>query len=881
MEDLNMRDNNFTQTTMGALRWFLVISLGVVVGGMFGPVWAAGDKKVWTNERDWASNSGHKNVTWQEVPGQIQLIKNPPKHLSTPFIYIPNSSSNDVTQLSTKTGQKNWTVSLDSVAKNSDPSRTTVDMNGDVWVGLRNTDKVVWISKEGQIKKVVATGKRPRAITVDLDGHIWVGNYDANTLVKLDGQTGNQLLSVSSNCPYGATTDIHNNIWVANRCKNQISKVSNSGQLLGTYSAHEAYGIATDPNGQVWVADYSNGCVHRFANNGNNLGCVPLGSGCQNARGVAVDGDGNVWVACSNVRAIVKISASGQVIGSNRDVGDHCVGLAVDADGFVWAVARGDATATKINAKTTAMAGKYPTHGSGPYTYSDMTGFQFQSIASNIQGYWRGRHSAQCEAKWVAIAWQEHTPAGTSVEVRARTAVSQAALEQAQWSNPLKNGDAPPISANFWIEIEITLRSKDGMITPYVTELSVEYSYSGIEVCNGIDDDCDGYIDNIPGTDKPITRPCRTACGEGTSACIAGDWSTCSARYPSVEICHGIDDDCDGVIDDGAELGCLGGAICIGGVCLRKCTSECPSGQVCREVQGEKVCVGRTPCSEIEDQCKAQGQICRNGQCVDPCDGIECPPLYFCVEGHCHQDNCYHPKRPCPAGQICRQAKCLAHPCDGVQCSGNNICKNGQCIPTCAHVSCPAGQSCRDGKCQSDPCAGVSCKDGEICANGKCQKDSCLESACRANQSCVNGQCIDNPCVGTLCPPGQICRLPHGDCFSTDPSRPPIQPPDPQPDAGNPQSPDSHQSLPPDYNQSLPPDYNQSLPPGSDTPDNPSANTPVCPYGKMPDGKCKPYSAHACLCSSQSPANLPLLAIFLLSAILLILYRRRDYAVLE
>jgi hypothetical protein len=65
----------------------------------------------------------------------------------------------------------------------------------------------------------------------------------------------------------------------------------------------------------------------------------------------------------------------------------------------------------------------------------------------------------------------------------------------------------------------------------------------GGEVCNGLDDDCNGAVDDVGGT-------CSTSCGEGTIAC-SGTEQTCDAPPPSAETCNLLDDDCNGSYDDG------------------------------------------------------------------------------------------------------------------------------------------------------------------------------------------------------------------------------------------------------------------------------------------------------------------------------------------
>lgn len=89
---------------------------------------------------------------------------------------------------------------------------------------------------------------------------------------------------------------------------------------------------------------------------------------------------------------------------------------------------------------------------------------------------------------------------------------------------------------------------------PIVSDAGLTDPIHTAEVCDGIDNDGDGIIDNIAPmlcyTDDQKTLefgPCRP----GVTRCIAGVPTCIGEITPMPELCNNIDDDCNGKVDDG------------------------------------------------------------------------------------------------------------------------------------------------------------------------------------------------------------------------------------------------------------------------------------------------------------------------------------------
>jgi hypothetical protein len=258
----------------------------------------------------------------------------------------------------------------------------------------------------------------------------------------------------------------------------------------------------------------------------------------------------------------------------------------------------------------------------------------------------------------------------------------------------------------------------------------------------------------------------------GKRVCTEDGLTDCDALLPEPEICNGLDDNCDGDIDE----------------------ESCDDSNECTEDEcgGEAGCL-HTPLSGFE--CK-DGNPCSVADHCDEGEGIGTPVICedenLCTDDACDEtggclftanDSGCDDGDPCTVADQCKNEICggVTIDCecqgdsdcaaleDGDLCNGTLFCNADKLPYTCSLVQgsvveCPAPEAGTDAICQQTSCdpatgecsivpdhEGFACSDSDACTIG----DACQEGSCMAGETAA---CADNnPCTDDGCDPEQGC----------------------------------------------------------------------------------------------------------------------------
>jgi|GEM_PF-2436884 len=149
----------------------------------------------------------------------------------------------------------------------------------------------------------------------------------------------------------------------------------------------------------------------------------------------------------------------------------------------------------------------------------------------------------------------------------------------------------------------------------------------GEEVCNGVDDNCNNLID-----ETFVSEPCPQTndfgtC-EGVTVCNGVDGESCSAQTPAEEVCDGVDNNCDGETDPAGTPGCTDYYIDVDGdgygvdgdtQCLCQPTAPYTGTQVGDCDDGKKIVNPGAieTCNGLDDNCDGDTDTGNLEGCID------------------------------------------------------------------------------------------------------------------------------------------------------------------------------------------------------------------------------------------------------------------------
>jgi len=266
------------------------------------------------------------------------------------------------------------------------------------------------------------------------------------------------------------------------------------------------------------------------------------------------------------------------------------------------------------------------------------------------------------------------------------------------------------------------------------------------EVCNNTDDNCDGTVDNI------TPAACQTArsgvCAAGTTACSGGALVCNQNVQPTAEVCNGLDDNCDGTVDNITRAACkVPGQV---GPCANGQTACQSSTTICQQTVQPvpETPAGSAICADtVDNDCDGATDLADTG--------CQFPAETNCFDGI---DNNGDGTTDC-SDPTCANAQGPVTNCGAGACAatGKRVCQNGAEVNTCV-AGTPTAEVCDgiDNDCNGAVDNGIQ-PVAITCGTGVCRADG--------QKVCSGGHLVDQ------CTPGQpqleVCNNLDDDCDGT------------------------------------------------------------------------------------------------------------------
>ncbi len=274
------------------------------------------------------------------------------------------------------------------------------------------------------------------------------------------------------------------------------------------------------------------------------------------------------------------------------------------------------------------------------------------------------------------------------------------------------------------------------------------------EVCNGLDDNCDGQVDEgFSGSNQPCTvpgQPVNSPCAQGLTNCLGGQKGCTQTVFPNPETCNGVDDDCEGQIDNGLDgLPCDTG---LKGVCGGPGSgkTQCSSGTstcVPNIAPGSQ----QETCNGLDDNCDGTVDNVQNIdlECATRNSNASSVATWQCTAGYCAVASCTSTHRDCDGlpGNGCEVDTSL----DPANCGAcHNACDSTNGSPYCVSGACKIACNPGYGDCDNNPNNG--CETSTTTDKSNCGSCGTVCSSANGTTTCTGGKCVP------------VCNSGYGDC---------------------------------------------------------------------------------------------------------------------
>lgn len=446
-----------TRLLLGAVT-ALALSVGTAHAGSF----------LFTDDADW--DLGSYASTNSGPPGaddQIQL--NPNTTTTFNHIWVAASGRDTAVRIDTNTGVVLGEYLTRPAGMGGNPSRTTVDNNGDVWIGNRNEsgggmgsvvkisasatnpaigppintstglgDIRAWTNAAGAdtnggtstaqdtaiLQYVRTSSSGIRTVAIDANNDVWVGGLTHPSYHdKIDGTSGailnaafqlkNQAGTTTAIGGYGGLVDGNGILWSSDWSNAQIGRYDtvNNVALSAVATGGASYGLGVDSQGNIWNSHYTANTITKHDSNGNIIATYGTGGAQtftgEGSRGVTVTPDDNIWIANTGSNTVTRLSNTGLLL-ATIPVGSRPTGVSVDSNGKVWVTNTGSSTVSRIDPTAGSGAVDLTVNlgaGANPYNYSDMTGSVVQGV-TNPTGTWlKTIDSGILGTMWDKVFW--------------------------------------------------------------------------------------------------------------------------------------------------------------------------------------------------------------------------------------------------------------------------------------------------------------------------------------------------------------------------------------------------------------------------------------------------------------------------------------------